>query len=71
MGTDLYPQIPVDLMPIVTSPSLRSSPFLTVSRLGVDSATHRSCAGFVKTAMFALLMVVVFGIIEDLEEGED
>jgi hypothetical protein len=49
-----HPQIPVLLIPIVTSPCFKLSPFRTLSREGSASATQSSCAGFVYTAMFAL-----------------
>ena len=42
-----YPQMPVLLMAIVTSPGCRLSPFSTSSLLGDASPTHRSCAGLV------------------------
>ena len=48
-GDVWYPQIPVLLMPMVTSPSLRPSPFLTLSSVGPDSATQSLCSGSVKT----------------------
>jgi hypothetical protein len=47
------PQIPVLLIPTVTSPGFKLSPFCTLSTEGVASATHRSCAGFVYTPMLA------------------
>lgn len=50
-----YPQIPVLLIPTVTSPSLRPSPALMLSREGPDSATHSLCAGSVNTPMLGLL----------------
>jgi hypothetical protein len=48
-----YPQIPVLLIPTVTSPGFKLSPFSTVSREGVASATHSSCCGLVNTPIFA------------------
>lgn len=56
---DEYPQMPVLLIATVTHPSGRSSPlpFLTLSRLGVDSSTHSLCSGLVKTPMLGLEMV--------------
>ena len=44
-----HPQIPVLLIPTVTSPCLRLSPFFTSFRLGPLSLTHKLCAGSVKT----------------------
>jgi hypothetical protein len=38
-----------------TSPSFSSAPFCTSSSEGCASATHRSCAGFVKTPILGLL----------------
>ena len=58
-----HPQIPVLLIPIVTSPSLSPSPFFTVSRLGSDSAIQSSWAGLVKTPTLGLVMVVVMDIV--------
>ena len=43
------------LIPTVTSPSLRPSPALMLSREGPDSATHNLCAGSVNTPMLGLL----------------
>ena len=43
------------LIPTVTSPSLRPSPDLILSREGPDSATHNLCAGSVNTPMLGLL----------------
>jgi hypothetical protein len=51
--TATYPQIPVLLIPTVTSPGFKLSPFWTLSRDGVASATHRSCWGFVYTPILA------------------
>lgn len=42
-----YPQIPVLLIPTVTSPTFKVFPFSTSSRDGTASATQRSWAGFV------------------------
>lgn len=53
-----YPQMPVLLMAIVTCPSLRSSPFCTLSSVGVASLIHRSCLGLVKTPMLFLVAFV-------------
>jgi hypothetical protein len=47
-----YPQIPVLLIPTVTSPTFRVSPFSILSKDGSASATHNLCSGFVKTPMF-------------------
>ena len=49
------PQIPVDLTARYTSPSFRCLPACTSERVGVVSATQRSCLGFVKTPMFDLV----------------
>ncbi len=54
-----YPQMPVLLMATVTCPSLSSSPFWTLSSVGVASLTHRSCFGFVKTPMLGLAALIV------------
>lgn len=48
-----YPQIPVLLIATVTSPGFKLSPFWTLSRDGVASATHSSCCGFVYTPILA------------------
>lgn len=55
----LYPQIPVLLMPTVTSPCLRSCPFFTLSSVGPDSATQSLCSGSVKTPILGKLIVSV------------
>jgi hypothetical protein len=52
-GFATYPQIPVLLIPTVTSPGFKLSPFSTLSREGAASATHRSCCGFVYTPILA------------------
>lgn len=49
------PQIPVLLMFSKTSPSFKSPPFCTLSKVGSASATQSSCAGFVYTPMLALV----------------
>ena len=58
-GRWTYPQIPVLLMAIDTSPSFKPSPFCMDSSEGSDSAIQRSCAGLVNTPMFDLVIVVV------------
>jgi hypothetical protein len=49
-----YPQMPVLLIPTVTSPIFRSAPFCTLSSDGSASATQRWCSGLVYTPIFAL-----------------
>lgn len=57
-----YPQMPVLRMATVTWPSFSSSPFWTLSAVGVASLIHRSWLGFVKTPMlgFDAFIVVPF-----------
>lgn len=59
LGDGIYPQIPVLLIPMVTSPCLRSCPFLTLSSVGPDSATQSLCSGSVKTPTLGRLIVSV------------
>lgn len=54
-----YPQMPVLLMAMVTCPSFNSSPFCTLSNVGAASLIHKSCLGFVKTPMLALVALAV------------
>lgn len=65
----IYPQIPVDFTPIVTSPGLSLSPDLTSSREGLDSAIQSSCFGLVKTPMFGLDGAVI--VVEDFVGSSD
>ena len=58
-GKGVYPQIPVLLIPMVTSPCCKSSPFLTLSSVGPDSATQSLCSGSVNTPTFGKLIVSV------------
>jgi hypothetical protein len=65
----IYPQIPVDFTPTVTSPGLSLSPDLMSSREGLDSAIQSSCFGLVKTPMFGLDGAVI--VIEDFVGATD
>lgn len=58
----MYPQIPVLLIAIVTSPGFRPSPFCTLSTVGSASLIHRSCFGFVKMPMFALVGLTIVAV---------
>ena len=60
VGGEVYPQMPVLLIPIVTSPSLRPSPFCTLSSDGSDSEIHSLCSGSVKTPTLGLLSGVLW-----------
>ena len=61
-----YPQIPVLLIATVTSPGFRLSPFSTSSCEGTASATHKSCAGFVYTPIFAFEGFTVVVVVADI-----
>lgn len=58
----LYPQIPVLLTAIVTSPGFKLSPFCTLSTVGAASLIQRSCLGLVKMPMFALVGFTIVAV---------
>jgi hypothetical protein len=64
-----YPQIPVLRTSMVTSPGLRLSPLFTSSRVGLDSATHRSCLGLVKTPMLGFSRTVAVAMFQSGESA--